>query len=391
MMAGIRYLDEFYKEIQKSATLRRRIVTALHDSKEIPERKIRRLEDSLTKLEGIPWRGKSHVLLSREGKKIDVDLGYEIEELKRDILFLRSGEKALIDHLKKKNTNIEKDILRVKKFLGSKKINSFITDRDGTVNNYCARYMSSVQSVYNAFFLSSFARDMARKSVIMTSAPLEGIVKMSTMPKRSFVYAGSKGREYLTRLGKTRGMALDKKGKKVLDSVTRALKRTLAKPDNNKFFFIGSGFQKKFGQITIARQDVNDSVPRKESENFLTLVKEIVSENDPEGMLSIEDTGLDIEIILNHEHGAFTKGDGVDFLSRNMRLNLEDGNNLVCGDTSSDIPMATKTAAFSKKTKVIFVTGDEKLKRKVSKELDNVCFVKNPDILVTALYRLIED
>ena len=390
-MHGIRYFDEFYKEMKNTASVRKKIVSLLFDGKEPKDKHILKLEKTLDKLKSIPKRNNKFILLSKEGKKLDVDIDYEINELEKDLVFLKDGEEALIKKFNSLHNNFERDVKRVVKFIGKKKINSFVTDRDGTVNNYCSRYMSSVQSVYNAFFLASFSKEFTRKSVIITSAPLEGILKMSVMPKRSFIYAGSKGREYQTRLGKIKGMNIEKNMQKTLDSISREIKRTLSKPDNSKFYFIGSGFQKKFGQITVARQDVNNSVPPKESENFLKIITDIVNEKDENDIIEIEDTGLDIEIILKHDDKAFSKGDGVEYLSRHMRLNLEDGNNLVCGDTSSDISMASKINSHSKKTKVIFVTKEEKLKRKVGKEFDNIYFVDNPDILVTALYYIVKE
>jgi hypothetical protein len=42
--------------------------------------------------------------------------------------------------------------------LKSVKFGNLISDRDGTINNYCGRYLSSVQSVYNGVFLTRFAQ-----------------------------------------------------------------------------------------------------------------------------------------------------------------------------------------------------------------------------------------
>ena len=50
---------------------------------------------------------------------------------------------------------------------------NLITDRDGTINNYCGRYKSSVQSAYNSIFLSRFATDCCQNSIILTAAPLQ--------------------------------------------------------------------------------------------------------------------------------------------------------------------------------------------------------------------------
>ena len=86
---------------------------------------------------------------------------------------------------------------------------------------------------------------------------------------------------------------------------------------------IGSGLQKKFGQTTIARQDITDSVPSQESIEFRRTLQNLVTELDPDGQFfRIEDTGLDIEIILTVPSDAsveeltdFSKGNGVGFLN----------------------------------------------------------------------------
>lgn len=52
-------------------------------------------------------------------------------------------------------------------------------------------------------------------------------------------------------------------------------------------------------QIAIARQDINGSIPEPKSEKFLGLIKNVVTDLDPtHENFRIEDTGLDIEIIL---------------------------------------------------------------------------------------------
>ena len=56
----------------------------------------------------------------------------------------------------------------------SKPFRNLITDRDGTTNNYCDRYASSVQSAYNAAWLSNFSRHCVDNAVFITAAPLGG-------------------------------------------------------------------------------------------------------------------------------------------------------------------------------------------------------------------------
>lgn len=77
-----------------------------------------------------------------------------------------------------------------------------MSDRDGTVNNYCGRYLSSVQSVYNSVFLTRYAVKKVTNGTILTSAPMEnmGLVDIATTSREGvFIYAGSKGRECRTK------------------------------------------------------------------------------------------------------------------------------------------------------------------------------------------------
>ena len=60
--------------------------------------------------------------------------------------------------------------------------------------------------MYNAVFLTRFARARARRSVILTSAPLAdvGLADMTVSPPGAFTCTGSKGREYLDPKGRRR-------------------------------------------------------------------------------------------------------------------------------------------------------------------------------------------
>jgi len=213
---------------------------------------------------------------------------------------------------------------------------------------------------------------------------------VSAAPQRLFVLAGSKGREYLDR-GKRRGrLPVDKAKQKKLDRLNRRLEALLRDPRYQAYALIGSGLQFKFGQTTVARQDIYGSIPQSESREFMSTVQQLIGEIDPaDEIFRIEDTGKDIEIILTVEGEGglrdFDKGDGVLFLDGELGLALSRGPNLICGDTSSDIPMASAAAGSSIDTWTIFVTRDEGLKDAVRRVCRHVCFVSEPDVLVTAL------
>lgn len=165
----------------------------------------------------------------------------------------------------------------------------------------------------------------------------------------------------------------------------------MTKPTYEKFSLIGSGLQIKFGQTTIARQDISHSISDQESEVFLKIVKNLVHAVDPKKKyLKIEDTGLDIEIISTVDESQavfkdFDKADGVRYLARELNLQLEHGPHLICGDTASDIPMIEATIEKTPQTWAIFVTTNQELAEKVKKICPQTIIVPNSDVLMTSL------
>src|SRR6056297_1420041 len=127
--------------------------------------------------------------LKEAREQLDLDMSYEIEELEKDVLYLREGDEALFDYLGQTNESFEKDVDSVIRYLDDFPTHVLVTDRDGTVNNYCARYRTSVQSVYNAVYLTLYARNRSRTPVVLTSAPLqpEGILEVLTTPRHTFI------------------------------------------------------------------------------------------------------------------------------------------------------------------------------------------------------------
>ncbi len=116
---------------------------------------------------------------------------------------------------------------------------------------------------------------------------------------------------------------------------------------------------------------------------------------DPDGsFFRIEDTGLDIEIMLtvpsDSDNGAlrdFDKGDGVRFLEQELSLGMARGPNLICGDTPSDVPMVQASMEMTNKTAAVFVTRRDDLRERVRSICPGSVFVEDPDALVVALDR----
>ncbi len=390
-------LKSFYDLMAQTRTLRHNIVNQLFSSGDFEKGQVIALKNCLDSLRECLIDGYKATLLIDDSEKIEVDLTYEVTELKKDIYYLENGEDKFISFLKSIHPDFSSHVQSGAAILKGKHFNCFITDRDGTTNNYCGRYRSSVQSIYNAVFLTRFAKNLTSNPIIITSAPLKniGIVDVSTIPEKSVIFAASKGREFIDLTGSRRTFPIDDHKQDRINWLNCKLENLVKNPEYEKFSLIGSGLQLKFGQTTIARQDINGSIPGSESESFLDLIKNIVKEIDPtHENFKIEDTGLDIEIILtisDEKSGLkdFDKADAMKYLEKELNLHMAKGPNLICGDTLSDIPMLEAAMERTKDTFSIFVTQKPELADHVKNICPNAVIVPEPDILITILNRLL--
>jgi Trehalose-6-phosphate phosphatase, C-terminal/Trehalose-6-phosphate phosphatase N-terminal helical bundle domain len=386
-------LKQFYNLMAMTRAVRYKLVENIFTGLSIDCDLIESLKNALFSLEEISSDNGLKLLYIDDSKKIDARLIYEISELKKDIFYLENTEKEFIEYLEKLHDGFRKQVNKGVKKLQGLKFNCFITDRDGTINNYCGRYCSSVQSVYNSVFLTRFARKKAINSIIITSAPLSGpgILDVCVNPDKTFIYAASKGRECIDLSGERKIYPIEEKKQRLLNNLNKRLLNLVKEPAFEKFSMIGSGLQFKFGQTTIARQNIRESIPEPESEEFLEKIRRIVQEIDPEqDNFRIEDTGLDIEIILTIEDslsGAkdFDKADAVRYLDDALKLNMKQGPHLICGDTSSDVLLIEAAMEKTPDTWTVFVTKDRELAARVKDTCKNSLIVTEPDILVTIL------
>ena len=404
-------LEQLYLLMRSVADARRRLVRGgFEDSANSDDLDL--LRRAGREIDGWPRRNGRFVLDAGAGRRIETPLSYEVEELRRDIDFFEQGPVALMQRLSHQRPDVETEVHALVERLcesfppaGSPGTSSggtgsnaplrlFISDRDGTINNYCGRYRSSVQPAWNALFLCRFARNAAARSVILSSAPLDngGLIDVSVNLEHTFVYAGSKGREYCSESGSRGSYAIEPQRQELLDRFNDRLQQLLDSNDNHIFTLIGSALQFKFGQTTVARQDVDNTVSEEKSQQFLDSVRRLVEELDPhERFLRIEDTGKDIEIILtvgdDERAGDFDKGNGIDYLDRELGLELEKGGALICGDTASDLPMARLAVERSADNVVLFVGAGEELARQVRAVAPAAIFVPAPDVLVCGLDR----
>jgi hypothetical protein len=405
MPHNIQTIQQFYALMQETGKLRRKLVGRILEGESPDPQASGLLRSFLDALQRIPHNNGRFVLTggagqTQTGKILYLELDYEITELEKDLIFLEKGEGALLSHLAELHPGFQEELDGALEFCRALHfpVNSLISDRDGTVNNYCGRYLSSIQSAYNAVFLSRFAQTAAKSTVILTSAPLSGggLEEITVTPPGIFILAGSKGREYLDGKGGGGRLPIEREKQKKLDQLNHRIEQLMRDPQYELFSLIGSGLQFKFGQTTVARQDIYGSIPDTESEAFMKAIEELIRNIDPRGeFFRTEDTGKDIEIILTVEGESglkdFDKGDGVSFLDVELDLGLARGGNLVCGDTSSDIPMAAAARAKSLQTSAIFVTPEIAIKRAVRRICERAHFVSEPDVLVCLFNQLGKD
>lgn len=398
-MKKVQTLQDFYDLMLATVGVRQQLVKLYLNNDPIPSQAIDPLRDALASLRAIPRKNDVYQVHLKQDKIISLDLDYEINELYKDIFFLENGEAEFEGYLNELHEDFGPQVKHGVETLQGLRFQAFLTDRDGTVNNYCGRYASSVQSVYNAVFLTRFATAATANAVILTSAPLDniGLADISVSPPGIFTYAGSKGREYFAPDGQRRVFPIAEEQQRKLDELNTRLSALLQQPDYEMYRLIGSGLQFKFGQTTVARQDISRSIPEHESKAFLDEVEQLVASIDPDNVFfRIEDTGLDIEIILTVENETqgqestkdFDKGNGIKFLNQDIGLEMSQGICLICGDTHSDVPMVTTSMAIARETRTIFVTPKEDLRNKVRAVCPQALFVDEPDALVMILNKL---
>jgi len=383
-------LKDFYGLMARTRAVRQVAVADALDGRPAAPETVRSLRAALACMEDVPVIAAWRVLTLDGSRTIGLDMDYEINETRKDLFYLEEGEAVFLDFLGDLHPGFDAHVAAGREFLTGLNLDCLVTDRDGTINNYCARYLTSIQSVYNAVFLTRFARRHVRRPVVLTSAPLDGLVTISVAPEGVFLYAASKGRECLDLEGRVRCLAIEPQKQQALNGLNNRLAELVARPEYEMFALIGSGLQFKFGQSTVARQDIGRSVPETESLAFLKLLEGIVAEADPAGrMFRIEDTGLDVEIILTVGAAGglkdFDKGDGIRFLNTELDLGMYRGTHLVCGDTGSDVPMLEAAMEMAPRTRAIFVTQKEDLARRVTGITDNALIVPEPDMLVAIL------
>ena len=149
-------------------------------------------------------------------------------------------------------------------FTDADHFNFFFTDRDGTLKLYSCSYPASVQPAYSGVIQAQFARRCAQTCAIVTTAPMMqiGVLDVSTIPEGYYYYGASAGREwFIDPSNKFKDTSVPEQDLELLDRVFLSISLILEDPKLKHFAWIGSGLQKHYGHLTVARQDANKSIP----------------------------------------------------------------------------------------------------------------------------------
>jgi hypothetical protein len=393
-MKSIKTLADFYKSMRLLHEIRVKIVSKITNSEILNMKDLKSLEQIKDQLLAIPKKKDLFKLKTIQGQSILLELDYELGELERDNVFLKHGYKALKQYMCKIHNNYLEDVNRGLDFLKRHQYKHFVTDRDGTISNYCGRYQSSVQPIYNALCLSEFAKTIEGQSIILTSAPLldMGLADISVQPENEYILAGSKGREILIN-GKKQVYPIAETEQQKLDELNYAIDSLLKNEEYATFKYIGSGLQHKFGQTTLARQDKNNSILDEKSLALKKKIESLLNDLDPnEQFFSLEDTGKDLEIMLKIKSDKdnleeFDKGHGLKFIMNHLDENIQNQRVLICGDTASDVHLITAAQDLGAIVTTVFVTEDETLKNSVKSICKDSFFVSSPDVLIYMFFK----
>ena len=387
--------QDFYKEIDRITGIRRALISDLLSGLPPVSDAGKPFLNLAYGLGKAPPRDEARLELGfGTGQTTVVEILYEIRELERDGLWLASG-----------GGDFQEDLFGIpglfawaeqgRAYLEKCLPFHLITDRDGTINPYGGLYRSSVQPLWNAFLLGRFARHHPDRSVILTSGPMAspGILDLTTMPDDPWIFSASKGREFFApredRYFQEEAAPLLLEKMHLLEIELKALLEE--KSAYSSLQRIGSGFQKKYLQFTLARQDIYGSVPESLSLEIRSRLEELLEQLDPDReFFHLEDTGLDLEILLSTEGGSirkFDKGDGLRLLTDNLSF-LRGGPLLICGDTASDLPLLEEALRQKRLAGALFVTEDPDLQNRARALFPETLFLTHPEALALALGNL---
>lgn len=164
----------------------------------------------------------------------------------------------------------------------------------------------------------------------------------------------------------------------------------------SQFALVGSGVQRKVDRLTLGVQTVCGQVQQELSEQYQDAVKERMHRVDPynETLVFDPSTRLEVEIAVHTDGRTWNKADGVDRVMKTLNDSLETpGRVLICGDTTSDVPMVKQAATCNPDgVMALFVGANESLQKQVRDlvgDPQRTCFVYCPDVVHAAMNEIL--
>ncbi|GMT14971.1 hypothetical protein PFISCL1PPCAC_6268, partial [Pristionchus fissidentatus] len=401
----IETIDDFFSLMIRTRHIRRQIVERVLEGVPIRQHfciSLANARDSLLSSTSSP-----NTLRVRAPKSTDIatfDIQNEISELERDLSFIEYVEsddpdniEQFVESLSKGMEFFEEQVDKATALLTkADHFYYFFTDRDGTLKSYSCAYSASIQPAYSGVIQAQFARRCAQTCAILTTAPMMnmGILDVGTIPEGYYYYGASGGREwYVSPSIKFRDASIEALEQTMLDELFNGLSALVEEEEFHVFSWIGSGLQKHYGHLTIAHQDVHCSIAAEKGSKLKKKVEEIVRRIDVKGdKLVVVHSDRETKVMLKTNAGQlFDKGNGLRMLCTNLNIDLKEGNILVCGDSSTDLPMLEECLARnSTGVFTIWVTQDESLQEKVRAlcrqfSNPNFVFVNSPEVLLGAM------
>ncbi|GMR36829.1 hypothetical protein PMAYCL1PPCAC_07024 [Pristionchus mayeri] len=401
----IETIDDFFSLMIRTRHIRRQIVERVLEGVPIRQHfciSLTNARDSLLASTASP-----NTLRVRAPKSSDIatfDIQNEISELERDLSFIEYVEsddpdniEQFVESLSKGMEYFHEQVDEATALLTkADHFFYFFTDRDGTLKSYSCAYPASIQPAYSGVIQAQFARRCAQTCAILTTAPMmnTGILDVGTIPEGYYYYGASGGREwYVSPSIKFRDGFIQNTEQKLLDELFNRLSLLVEEEEFHVFSWIGSGLQKHYGHVTIAHQDVHGSISTEKGTKLKKKVEEITKEIDESGeLMAVVHSDRETKVLLKTEAGQlFDKGNGLRMLCTNLNIDLKEGNILVCGDSSTDLPMLEECLQRnSSGVFTIWVTQDRKLQEKVRAlcgdfSNSNFVFVNSPEVLLGAM------
>ncbi|VDP35709.1 unnamed protein product [Soboliphyme baturini] len=272
-------LQDFHNFMFQTRDIRRHIADTVLRGFAIRQHFAMSLRNAKLSLEAACHDNDHHLLMVKIDQNSDrlarLNVADEIKQLQIDLDFLNFVQsddydnlEQFLHHLAKYHPTDAGDFYSQVEIASSLIISGdhyqyFFTDRDGTLKSYACSYPSSIQPAYSAVIQGTFAHRCAQYAAILTSAPLLniGLLDVFVLPDGYFSYGASIGREwYVNATKKFKDSSISKTDHLLLDLVSSRIERLFDQNQFQQFKWIGSGLQKHYGHITVARQDCYGSI-----------------------------------------------------------------------------------------------------------------------------------